>query len=258
MKKTKKNNNDTKKILITLAIVASIIVIIGGATFAYWAWETNTAQRTNVNVTVLGGTLSIVGDNVTNTANGTVTGIYPTTDCDGAAALVAGEVTVTAVNQNETNMTVTPRLDIKLSPVSGRTLSDDAKSHLHWAVVDTTSATTKTCDNPDYKGTFHKIGAVTLTKSAAGDVTITGPTVQAVPSNSTITMNITNMNTSYDITNTLTFTATPLATTTKKYKVYVWLDSTYTHTNSGDTVSDPMQGLGISVKWSANSTMIQS
>ena len=208
--------------------------------------------------------MTITGNNVTSAT------MRPTNDCTGAAGLV-GEATVTVVNETATEMRATPRLDVTLKPVSGRTFDDSSSNpdlgHLHWAVVDTTSTTTKTCKNPDYQGTFYKIAKVTVSGGGNTDVSVTGPTVSTVGENSLATFNITNMSSSYAVTNTLTFVAsaattnnvgaTTPATTTRKYKVYVWLDNTYEHTNTGNAVSDPMQDLSLTVKWSTGSTLIQ-
>lgn len=210
---------ETGKLIIAIVAVLVIIAVVGGATFAYWSWQTSTEQQTDVSVTVEGGTLDIVGPNLTNV------GMYPTNDCDGAAALV-GEATVTAVNETATDMRVTPKLRGTLTAKQG-TLNTTNKGYLKWALVDTTTTTTKTCDNPDYSGTLASV----------------------------------TTNTDFNITNTagntLTFIATANATTTKKYKVFIWLDETYTFTNTGTAVTDPMQDLTISVRWSQASTMIQ-
>ena len=262
MKKTTKKK-EKNNLLFVIGAVVAIIAIISGATYAYWSWQTSDAQKTNVSVTVNGATMTITGNNVTFVT------MRPTNDCDGAAALI-GEATVTVVNETGTIMRATPRLDVTLSPVKGRTFDDTASNpdlgHLHWALIDTTSTTSKTCSNPDYQGTFYKVGKVTVSTSTSA-VTPSAATVITMGEDATTTMDITNMNSSYAITNTLTFLADPATinaqgaatpkTTTRKYKIFVWLDDTYTHTNIGTTVSDPMQDLKITVKWSANSTLIQ-
>lgn len=261
-KKKKKEKNNLPIVIIG---VIAVVAIIAGSTFAYWSWSTdNSTQQTNVSVTVGGATLVFSGTNITSTT------LRPTNDCTGAKALI-GDVTATVVNQTATNLRVTPRLDVTLTPVNGRTFDDTASnadlSHLHWALVDTTSTTTKTCTNPDYQGTFFKVGSVTVSGGGATDVTVTGPTVTTMGEGTLSTINITNMNTSNQITDTLTFVAnkattnavgaTTAATTTRQYKLYIWLDDTYQHVNIGSSVTDPMQDLKISVKWSQKSSMIQ-
>ena len=39
---------DRKKLIIAILATLTIIVLVGGATFAYWTWVTNTAQQTNL------------------------------------------------------------------------------------------------------------------------------------------------------------------------------------------------------------------
>ena len=262
MKKTTKKK-EKNNLLFVIGAVVAIIAIISGATYAYWSWQTSDAQKTNVSVTVKGATMTITGNNVTSVT------MRPTNDCDGAAALI-GEATVTVVNETGTIMRATPRLDVTLTPVSGRTFDDTASNpdlgHLHWALIDTTSTTSKTCSNPDYQGTFFKVGKVTVSTSTSA-VTPSAATVTTMAENAMTTMNITNMNASNTITSTLTFIADPATinvqgvttpkTTTRKYKIFIWLDDTYAHTNTGDSVTDPMQDLAITVKWSTNSTLIQ-
>ena len=256
MKKKNKQKKEENKLIITIIAVLVIIAIIGGATFAYWSWETNEEQRTHVTVEVEGAFLTIDGTNVTNTS------MRPTNDCDGVAALI-GEATFTATNGTETNMKVIPMIDIILTPATGRTLDDDDKSHLHWALVDITSTTNKTCDSPDYSGTFNKVAKVTVTKDASGNVSISSPTVSSVQTSTSTTTNVTTAliaNISGDNVSKLTFVAPAENTaspTTKTYRLYIWLDSGYTHTNYGAENTDPMQDLSMSVKWSPSSTLEQ-
>lgn len=208
------NSNDKKNLIMAIVAVVAITMIAVGGTYAYWTWNSSSAQKTNVSVTVKGGSLTITGDNVTSTA------MRPTNDCDGAAALI-GTATVTAKNETATAMTATLKLRGSLTAKQG-TLNSTNKGKLNWAVVDTTdSTTTKTCASPDFHGTLADV-----TTDTDFDVTTV-----AVAANSTVT---------------------------KKYAVYVWLDSTYTATNTGSTVSDPMQNLTLSVKWSPASTLVQS
>lgn len=220
MKKTnKKKNNDNQKLIITIIAVALIIAIIGGATFAYWSWQTSNAQRTNIAVEVKGATFTIVGNNIENT------GMYPTADCDGQAAVKGEVATVTIVNETESPMTAALKIRATLTRSHG-TLNTENKAYLKWAIVELNSA------NATVANDACKNGAI-----ATGNF-------------STATSNT-------DIDTGITFTATELATTTKYYKLYIWLDSTYSYTNTGSTVSDPMQDLKISVRWSPASTLIQ-
>lgn len=222
------SKNDKNKLIITIVAVLAIILIVGGATYAYWTWTTSEEQQTNVTIKVGGGELNITGTNVTNT------GMYPTASCDGSAAL-KGSATVTAVNDTATNMTATLKLRAALYAAQGTLTGGTTgnQAHLHWAIVDTTSTTTKTCSSPDAQGTLADVTAATSSANFP--------------------------NTTYtDIDTTISFTADANKTTTKTYDVYVWLDKDYEYTNTGTTVSDPMQNLSISVRWSQASTLVQS
>lgn len=221
------NKKEKNTLIIAIVAVLAVIIAVGGATYAYWSWSTSDAQKTNVTIKVGGGSLNITGDNVSST------GMYPTNSCGGTGAL-KGSATVTAKNDTQTAMTASLKLRASLFAAQGTltkgTSGNQAK--LRWAIVDVTSTTSKTCSNPDASGTLADVTAAT---SAAG-----------FPSTAT------------DINTSISFTAPANATTTKKYDVYVWLDSSYTFTNTGTTVSDPMQNLSISVKWSPASTLVQS
>lgn len=260
-KKTNEKNNQRQKTIATAIIIIIVIASVSGGTYSWWIWQSASANDILVNVSPTPNSqLTITGTNITNanTNNTSAPGLMPiaTANCATSKYTLIGEATVTAINGTGSDMIVTPRLDVTLTPVSGRTLTSDNKSHLHWAVVDTTSSTSKTCaSSPNYQGTFNSIAAVTVSGGGSTDVSVSGgSTVSAI--GTTATINITNISNS-TVSSTLTFTATKNSTTTKKYKVYVWLDSGYTHTNTGTTVSDPMQDLTISVKWSDKSSMVQ-
>jgi len=218
MKKKKKDKN---KLIVAFIGVLLTISIIVGSTLAYFRWETADNQKTTINVTVKGGSLTITGDNVTSTY------MRPTNDCDGAAALV-GETTVTAENETAFDMTATLKLNGTLISSHGTLNTNECsnqgnKDCLKWAIVETTSAeaANNACDSTSYKGTLKDVAS----------------------------------NTNFDT--GISFAVGANKTVTKKYKVYVWLDDEYTHTNTGTTVSDPMQDLKLTVKWSTASTLIQ-
>jgi len=229
--KTKKNkkDNDMKKILITLFAVILIIVIIGGATFAYWSWQTSDAQRTNVNVTVQGATFTIEGNNISSE------GMYPTANCNGNGALKGEVATMTVVNSTESPMTAGLKIRVSLFPEHG-TLSTTAKSKINWAIVDT--STSATCSTPTKSGTFSTV--------TVADQSSDFPNVDYTDIDTGETF----------IAYGTTKDGEPV-TTTKTYKIFVWLDNEYEYTNYGNVISDPMQGLKISVKWSPASTLVQ-
>lgn len=218
----KKENN---KLVIALIAVVLIIVIVGGATFAYWSWSSNDSQKTNVNITVTGATMIIDGNNITNT------GMYPTVDCDGDStgangALIGDTATVTVTNDTASPMQASLKIRATLTKSHG-TLNETNRAYLKWAIVEMSSATATAVDN-----------ACSTNKVASG-------TLASVSASNT------------DIDTGITFVANANAITVKYYKLYVWLDSGYTFTNSGSAITDPMQDLTISVKWSPASSLNQ-
>lgn len=214
---------ETNKLIFALIGVALIIVIVGGATFAYWSWTTSTSQQTQINVVVNGASMTIVGNNVTST------GMYPTADCNGSGALKGDTATVTAVNETASPMQASLKIRATLSKTS---LSEANKGKINWAIVEETGVSAAASEKTDG------------TESTCSTSKIASGTLASVTSNT-------------DIDTGITFIAAANATTVKYYKLYVWLDSSYTFTNTGDNVSDPMQNLTISVKWSPASTLNQ-
>lgn len=165
-------------------------------------------------------TISVGGGKLNiNGTNVSNTSMYPTNSCRSSAVL-KGSSTVTAQNETETTMTVTLKLTATLATKQGEFKEGD-KAKLKWAIVDT-SDTNASCSKPTASGTF-------------ADVTI-----------------------DTDIETGITYPVTAKTTSTKNYDLYVWLDSSYESENIGTTVSDPMQNLTLVVKWSENSTLVQS
>ena len=216
-------HKEKNKLIIAIVAVLAIILIVTGATFSYFFWRITEENETNITVKVGGATLNISGNNVTNDK------IYPTT-CNTSAAL-KGSATVTAVNSS--NMIMETNLKIRVSLYANQGILNETNlPKLHWAIVDTTNSTTKSCLSPDAQGTFENVVAAT-SKANFPDQTYT------------------------DIDTTITFEVPQSTTAIKTYDLYVWLDSSYEYTNVGETVSDPAQDLLISVKWSEASALTQ-
>ena len=80
---------EKKKLIIAIVAVLLIIIAVGGATFAYWSWQTNTTQRTSVSFTIKDASLS--GDlmaRIDGNGTSTVTNLVPTSSCTSSNALV--------------------------------------------------------------------------------------------------------------------------------------------------------------------------
>lgn len=212
---------DKKKLILAIIAVVAIILAVGGATFAYWSWQTNTAQRTNVNFTIINPNAS--GDmtaRIDGNGTSTVTGLVPTNNCAGSNALVK---TVPIYYKNNTINRAKITVNLTLSGLTaGNVAIDYSKlSYIKWAITTTSGNCTS---NPAAHGDF---GVVTST--AAKTLATLEHTINA---------NVT--------------TETNLVT----YYLYVWLDSSYNHTNEGDNNSDPMQNLSFQLEWSGTMEQI--
>lgn len=261
--KTTTQNKEKNKLIFSIVAVVAIIAIVASSTYAYWTWESSNTEKTNVSVTVNGATMTIVGNNATSTT------LRPTNaHCTNGYHLVGEPATFTVVNGTAAPMKATPRLDVKFKTAQG-TLTAAALEHIHWAVVEVNSSGTEingSCASPAYQGTFGKAIVTTVTGGGNTNVVITPsstPTNANVTNNTVTTIDITKSSSDYTTKLTFPVTAgtanangtTTSATTTKYYKFYVWIDETYTYKNTGDTVSDPMQNLTITVQWSTKSTL---
>ncbi len=249
MKKSQKNKQTNEKKQLFLAIIAVMLVIVlaGGGTYAYWSWQSADSQKTNVSVTIAGANLLIKGDNVTQAAGEY---LFPIDTCTERA--LVGTATVTVANETESTMTTTLKLRGSLSSSHG-TLNDTThKKHLHWAVVETSSGTVTSgsCSSPT---------TVTAISNTCANVTDGATNMD--------TGTFEGVTTGTDINTTLKFVANGVpvnntsgnvCTTTRTYRVYVWIDKDYTHTNYGSTINDPMQDLSVVLTWSPNSGMTQN
>lgn len=217
--------NEVNKLLIAIVAVVLIIIIVGGTTFAYWSWTTNTAQQTNISVTVEGATLTITDGSVTKS------GMYPTKYCNGSAAAIGGIATVTAINATDSDMEVILNIKASFKSIAtstAKTLTQTERGKINWAIVEVVDGTeSATCETTTYKGTL------------AGSSTASASSVDGIDTG-------------------ISFISTKATSTVKTYRIYFWLDSTYEYTNQGSTISDPMQDLSIDVNWSETSKLNQN
>lgn len=203
--------NNTKIIISVISVIAIIVLVVAG-TYAYWAWSTSEEQRTTVVISVKGATMTIDGG-----GNITTKTLLPTT-CTNTTNAIQRKIKVES--KNETNNTMNELLQLKINaftPAQG-TLTDTAKSHLKWALVELTS-------QDDYNNSTWQ-GCATPTKSGTFSGVVTG---------NTVTLN--------------TGSLAAGVTSTKYYELYIWVDSAYTHTNIGTVQSDPMQNLTLNLSW---------
>lgn len=213
---------DRKKLIIAIVAVLIIIVLVGGATFAYWTWVTNTAQQTNVSFVVddkklEGEMYAKLEGNGTNTA----TSLKPST-CKGSNAIVK---TITIKYLNKTVQAATVSATLSVTAFTARSASYLPSStnlgYLKYALTTDSSSCTS---NVQKSGSFNG-----LTFSSA-----------VTPTNLPLTL----------FTQTFTASANMSTEGTQTYYLYIWLDSSYEHKNIGSVNSDPMQGLSFTTQWS--------
>lgn len=215
------------KVIISVIAVAVVIAIVGGATFAYWQWQTADEQQTLVNVTVAEGITMLIEPSQTLVGeNGT---LRPTNSCVDYAFKANATVSI----DNKTGVKAKPTFKLKFK--SSKALSTAAWGKVNYAITELNGD----CTSPLYQGTF-SMGSTTANTWADTD---------EIPRDN------------------VTFTAPPYnggtkaelgAPTTHVYEVYVWLDSTYVGpVNTGTTVNDPLQDNTITVTWSGDSYVTQ-
>lgn len=227
---------DRNKLIIAIVAVLIIVALVGGATFAYWTWVSNSAQQTNVSFTLPedagGADMDADGDGnpdlyATLEGNGTTTAtdLKPTT-CNGSNAIVK---TVTIKYRNQTVQAATISATLNVTAFTARSTSylptSTTLGYLKYALTtSSTSCTTGVQKNGTFNG---------LTFSS----TVT-------PTNLPLTLFTQTISASAD--------GAGGAEKTQTYYLYIWLDSSYEHTNTGSVNSDPMQGLSFTTQWSGS------
>ncbi len=231
---------DKYKYMLAIVAVLAIIGVVGGGTYAYWTWISNTAQRTNVNFTLannvssLGLAASIEGNGSTTAQN-----LKPTPCTNTSYAIVK---TVPITYKNETNQAASLTAKLSVTSFTWRSSSYVPSTanlgSLKWAVR-RSAASSATTSNPNTcssgavaSGSFNTLGTLSGT-SLSGTKDLGSFIVQH--DNSGTLQNTIPANT---------------AETTVNYYLYIWLDYNYAHENVGGVNSDPMQGLNFTVQWS--------
>lgn len=258
-------NNNVSKIIIAIIAVLFVVAIVVGSTFAYFQWTTAENQQTAVNITIEQNsiTMHIEPEQIV------FSGLKPTANCSNGDAY--GDALITVVNNTQTLAIPSLKLSAKVTKGGSGTLTSDALSHIHYAVA--SIATTKNASGNAVKGT-------TVTGTCSSPITA------EVNSNNTIFTNndliatgtFANVSTAgawtdlpnatgvylprqYNLTtgetSGVTFKALQNTTTHQYFRVYIWLDSTYTTTTVGNIISDPLQNAKIEVTWSTNSMIEQ-
>lgn len=215
---------ERQKLIIAIIAVLAIIVLVGGATFAYWQWSTDTSQRTNVSFTI---TQSALQDQLSATlqGNGTtaVSKLAPAA-CTNSTYALKKEVLINHKNATTRDATVSAVLTLSnfVAPhkPSGST-SITQLSNLKYAL---TTSSTDCATGVVKEGDFSSL-AFGSTSTGASDKVL--------------------------FTQTFTSTAGTNTETPQRYYLWVWIDKDYSgSSNIGNTVSDPLQDLTFTLTWS--------
>lgn len=211
---------DRDKLIIAIIAVLLIIGIVGGATFAYWSWASNTTQQTNVSFTVSQSALE--GQLYANLDGGgetTFSNLAPVSSCTDSTYAMKKTLTLKYKNATANPANIYATLTLSDFEIKHGSLQGNELSHIRYAVTDSPSS----CDAPisGMSGTFTATsGALFSEKNLLGT---------SIPANTTTEQ-------------------------TKTLYLYVWIDDAYEHTNYGDDIDDPLQNMSFNLTWSGNIT----
>ncbi len=220
-----------EKIIISIVLVVAIIALVGGGTYAYWTWVSNSAQQTSVNFNTpqsadsAGLAASIEG-------NGTASQKMKPTPCTTSTYAINKTFTITYKNETEHATTLTTILSVTGMTIrSGYAPSAANLGYLKWAIR-SSAASNASESTPDTCTS----GAV-----ASGTFNLSSP----------ITFSGTNAS---NLPKQLGSFTIPVAAGTEEtsvtYYLYIWLDYTYMHENVGNVNNDPMQGINVTTQLS--------
>ena len=243
--------NKNKRYTISLiAILFVSVVLISGGTFAYLRWVTANDQKTALNINVT-QQIRMSIDN----PSASKFGMYPTVNCGGEAGM--SFVSIVSI-ENQTGLLAAPefKLKVRITDKSGNVITNQKSAmdaatggnnpyryYINYAVAEENGS----CTEPLYRGRFD-VNQQTVSGSSDwyDSELITIPDEFGYP---TVTS---------DTDGGVSFFAPAYKTTTHNYKIWFWVDSSYTTVVSGNNIStDKLQNANISVSFSENSTVEQ-
>lgn len=290
------------KILVFSIVIALVIIgMMGGGTYAFLQWSTNSSQRTYIdNVTIIGNeiTMHIEPENTD------FSGLRPTKidSSDDCSKTVYGDTLVTIINKTGTVAIPSFKLKVRVTKSENvnTALTPEALSHINYVVIPLTTTVSGgkpvkggtgsyNCSNSmsgkDETSTITLFSNVTAASKSwsthlnFGGVSTTTGEWSHIPSctdttkvsSSWVTLNGTNcgyLPRQYYLEtgtygadgsiNGITFKAPPRKTTYQYFRIYAWLDETYSTTTVGTTVTDPLQNAKIEITWSDQSFIQQA
>ena len=242
-----KKDNSIRHVLNIIVILFITMLLVSGGTFAFLLWRTSDAQRTglaiNVNEKI---NMHIENPYITKM------GMYPTNSCTNEDATMSGVSLITIENQTGVIARPNFKLKVKITDVNGTvitnepSISDPSKPnryYINYAVTEVDGDCTKSLFAGRFDqnvatstgGGWYNSAWITKTNNSNGFPLVSNETGDG-----------------------LSFNAAAYGNTTHEYKVWAWIDSSYTVTVIGNqTVTDPMQDARIEISWSEDSTVEQ-
>jgi hypothetical protein len=214
---------ERNKLIIAIVAVVLIVVVVVGATYAYWSWSTNSAQATTIEFTVPTKdsqlSASLAGGGTT-----TVSNLAPAACTNSTYAM---KKAVVLTYKNLTTQAAQVKATLTVSNWNQPHTGTLRLSNLHYALT-TGTAGGDNCNS----GTNRTL--------VAGGTNSAFVTSGALPNGS----NYTGLN------NTVILDVPAnTAETSKTYYLWVWLDAGDNGSNTGATVTDPMQDITFKLTW---------
>ena len=203
-----------REMIIAIIAVILIIFVVVGATYAYWGWASNATEQTNITFRVPTSS-ELLSATLEGGGDSTVKKLAPAA-CNNATYAFKKDITLTSMNKTTSAAIVTATLSISDFTAPHATNEHPVSgvlSNLKYAITPY-GATTCTSNPVVPTASFTTINGALLT-----DVTL-----------ATIGANTNSQ--------------------TDRYTLWVWLDSSYQHTNYGNVISDPLQDISFTLSWS--------
>ena len=208
---------DNKKIFLAIVSVILIVIVVVGATFAWWIWTSDNANKTDINFTFSNGSdkLKAIFD-----ADATAfDGFGPASTCKGTYAKKA---TIKLFYSNSTDLPATINSTLKLAAEPSSTHTGTInKAKINWALTSIDAATACVSGGAGYIASGTLDGKTTNSNIYSGNLGVDSIAV-----------------------------GTTMGNPNKTLYLYFWIDSSYNYNNNGNSVvTDPMQDLTVKVLW---------
>ena len=207
---------ERNKLIIAIIAVVLIIIVVVGATYAYWQWTTNTDQQTTVEFSVP-TTDEQLSASLDGGAQITVSDLAPSACTNQTYAM---KKAVTLTYKNLTTQTASIKANIAVSNWNQTHSGSLDLSKLHYALTRGSDAGSNCTAGINRELVA---GGLTSTFVSSGNL-IDNVEILSVPANT--------------------------SQSTETFYLWVWIDPDYNGTNTGNTISDPMQDLTFTLTWS--------